>query len=298
VNLIRKNNIKLAHAYQASFGAGAAWLLKLFQKKLTFALTLQEGKDFSKQSRIINFFRKLIIRKADAITAISDYLAKYAKSFNKKAKVIVIPNGVDFNLFKTVKDDEKIPESLGIKKDERILITTSRLVPKNGLMDLIEAMGILKKEIPQIKLLIIGSGSLLGKMKKKSELLGLKNDILFLGEIENSKLPEYLRTADIFVRPSLSEGLGNSFLEAMAVGVPIIGTPVGGIIDFLIDGKTGIFCRPHDPRSIADAVMKILSDKQLNELLIKNGQELIGEKYDWQIIAGKFNDFYHDLGIY
>jgi len=87
-----------------------------------------------------------------------------------------------------------------------------------------------------------------------------------------------LALADVFVRPSLSEGLGNVFLEAMAAGLPIIGTPVGGILDFLKDGETGLFCRIKNPKSIAEKIKEILSDDRLREKLIQNGQKLAEEK--------------------
>ena len=94
-----------------------------------------------------------------------------------------------------------------------------------------------------VKLLIVGDGPLRENLKFKIKNLKLENKIELLGEVSPDKVPQYLAEADIFVRPSLSEGLGTAFLEAMAVGLPIIGTPVGGIPDFLKDDETGLFAR-------------------------------------------------------
>jgi len=290
--LIRKNDISIIHAYQASYGGGAAWLTKIFNRKIKFILTLQEGKNLAKQSWLVNFFRKLIIRKADVVTAISEYLKKYVYSVAPRAEVIVIPNGVDFQKFHDTKKDELILEPLGIKGEDRIIVHTGRLVKKNGLPDLIEAVGLVKKDLPRIKLLLVGDGVLLPELKTRVEDLGLKNEVIFLGEIEHDKLPIYLKAADVFVRPSLSEGLGNSFLEAMAVGIPVIGTPVGGITDFITDGETGLLCRPGDPPGLAATILKILSDRQLAESMVKKAQELVAEKYDWNAIARQFEKFY------
>ena len=90
----------------------------------------------------------------------------------------------------------------------------------------------------------------------------------------------------------MSEGLGTAFLEAMAAGVPIIGTSVGGISDFLKDGETGLFCRVGDPADLADKMNVILSDENLRNNLARNGRRLVEEKYDWNKIAEKFRNLY------
>ena len=88
------------------------------------------------------------------------------------------------------------------------------------------------------------------RLKQKTKDLGLAGRIHFVGNVDHNKLPEYLWASDVFCRPSLSEGLGNVFLEAMAAGVPIVGTPVGGIPDFLTEGKTGLFCEVGNTKNI------------------------------------------------
>ncbi|MBU1102183.1 glycosyltransferase family 4 protein, partial [Patescibacteria group bacterium] len=108
-------------------------------------------------------------------------------------------------------------------------------------------------------------------------------------------VPKYLAISDVFVRPSLSEGLGNSFLEAMAAGVPIIGTKVGGIPDFLRDGETGLFCEARNPQSIAEKITLLLSDEILRQRLIANARKLVEEKYNWDNIAQKMGNIFEKL---
>jgi len=292
MRLSRKNPYNSIHVYQASYGGGAAWLYKILKPKTKFILTLQEGKNLARQNSAINFFRRLIIKKADTITAISEYLGKYAAQINFHAFLEIIPNGVDAISFSSAVKDEKKLADLGIKTDERVIITVSRLVAKNGVADLISAAAILKEKLPLIKVLIVGGGPLRQKLIEKAEDLGLKNQVIFLGEINNRDLPGYLKLADVFVRPSLSEGLGNSFLEAMAAGIPVIGAPVGGIPDFLFDGKTGLFCQPNNPADLSEKILRTLSDRQLVETMTRNARELIMTKYDWNIIARRFQNFY------
>jgi glycosyltransferase involved in cell wall biosynthesis len=109
--------------------------------------------------------------------------------------------------------------------------------------------------------------------------------VIFAGHVSHDELPAYLKISDIFVRPSLIEGLGNSFLEAMAAGVPIIGTRVGGIPDFLTEGETGLFCEVQDPRSVAHAAKRYIDGPALMRRVIANASKLVAENYDWRMIA-------------
>ena len=108
---------------------------------------------------------------------------------------------------------------------------------------------------------------------------------MFAGYVSHEELPAYLGISDIFVRPSIIEGMGNAFIEAFAAGTPVIGTSVGGIPDFLTEGETGLFCKVQDPQSIADAVQWYLDDSELRSRVIENARKLAAEKYDWSLIA-------------
>jgi len=115
-----------------------------------------------------------------------------------------------------------------------------------------------------------------------------------MGFIAPAELPKYYAIADVFCRPSLSEGLGNVFLEAMAAGVPVIATPVGGIPDFLKNGETGLFCHVRNPESIAEKIKWILDEKNKEEVarVVANAREMVGRKYDWEIIAEKMEKIF------
>ena len=104
--------------------------------------------------------------------------------------------------------------------------------------------------------------------------------------------------ADIFIRPSLAEGLGISFLEAMAAGTPIIATPVGGIVDFLRDGETGLFCEVRNPKSIAEKVKMYLENKELSETIKINAKELIIKNYNWDLITKKMEAIFNKIACH
>jgi glycosyltransferase involved in cell wall biosynthesis len=202
----------------------------------------------------------------------------------------VIPNGVDFGLFKkeySHPEIESVQKELGLSDQDKVLITTSRLVKKNAVGDIITSLTHLSENI---KLLVIGIGPLESELKAQAKDLGLETRIIFAGLKKYEDIPKYLATSDIFIRPSLSEGMGNSFIEAMAAGVPVIATPVGGIPDFLKEGETGLFCEVQNPQSIAEKVQMILDNPELNADLVKKAQKFIEGKYEWNTVAVDMKD--------
>jgi len=300
--LLKANDYKFLHAYQASGAAGAGWLLKFFYSRITFMVTLQEGKNLSSQGFLINFFRNLIIRKADYATAISKYLANYISQVNKNLRAEVIPNGVDVDNFSkefSYGETTELENKLGIKADDKVIISVSRLVEKNGLDLLIDALNVLneryKVQGTRYKLLIVGGGPLKESYKLQVTSYKLQDQVIFAGSVGYDDLPIYLKISDVFVRPSRSEGLGSAFLEAMAAGVPIIGTKVGGIPDFLEDRRTGLFTKL-DPEDIASKIFILFENTALRHDIIRNGSNLVREKYNWDKIAIQFKELYRELG--
>ena len=284
----------------ASWGSLAALVFKIIYPQVPFLLTLQEGdtKEYIMRGRwgFISLSWRWLLKKADFVQAISNYLVKTARSFGYKGRIEIVPNGVNLNNYDLGIGNYELRKRMGIGDEEKVVITVSRLAEKNGIGDLIKALKLLvAKYHISVKLLILGSGLLESKLKKQVENLDLKAKIIFLGDIPNNEVPEYLALADIFVRPSLSEGLGTAFLEAMAAGVPIVGTWVGGIPDFLSDYETGLFCEINNPESAAEKINLLLNDEILRKKLIFNSQKLIKEKYDWNKIAKKMGDIFNKL---
>jgi len=273
-------------AIMANWAGFAALFFKMRFPRVPYVLTLQEGDPISYIKRKVWFvyplFKQIFLR-ANVIQTISQYLADWATEMGYRGKVEVIPNGVDFEKFSQnvkhrVFDINKVT-----------LITTSRLVEKNGVGDIIDALKFLPEHV---FLKILGTGPLESELKHHSKILNLESRITFLGHISHNDLPNYLHEADIFVRPSLSEGMGNSFIEAMAAGLPVIATSVGGIVDFLRDpstssgqAATGLFCEINNPASIAKQVKRLIDDPNLRQKLVENAQKMVKEKYDWDLIA-------------
>jgi L-malate glycosyltransferase len=288
-------------ALMASYGGIAALLFKINHPKVPLLLTLQEGDSekylVSGRFGLVGWFGKKIIKKADMIQCISYYLADFAKKRGAKCPIEVVPNGVDIEIFQNEYSDQEIKvirDNLELN-DEYVVLTTSRLVYKNGVDILIKAIAKLKEVKPNIKLLIIGGGPEHKKFEAQVEKLKLDRNVLFLGHISQKDLPIYFRVADVFARPSRSEGLGNSFLEAMSAGVPVVGTPVGGIVDFLVDGKTGLISKVEDSDDLAEKINHLLIHSDKREVIIKNAKLLVEKNYSWSIISQKIDKVFKSL---
>ncbi len=299
--LRRENSHALIWSIMASYSGFAALFFKKKHPEAKFLLTLQEGDDLrevERKARLAKPWFKQIFRRADHIQCISNYLAGWAKKMNAKCPIEVIPNGVNHFAVGTSQSAD-IKKELGIDGNNKVILTTSRLVKKNGIEDLIKAFSILniKYSIFNIGLVICGDGEEWNKLKKLTKDLKIENKVEFKGFIEPKELPKYYEAADIFCRPSLTEGLGNSFLEAMAVGLPVIATPVGGILDFLEDGRTGWFCEVNNPESIAEKIDYILDEKNKDEAaqVVENAKKMVREKYDWDIIAKQMKNIFKKI---
>lgn len=287
-----------------SYAGIPAALFKLRHPRVPFLLTLQEGDSIA---HITNRWRikavwplyRMVFTKATLIQTISRYLEDFARAMGYRGPLEVVPNGVDIQKFKSESEKFKVDElrqKLGIGKDEKIIITTSRLVEKNAVDDLIMA---LRDCDANIKLLVLGTGPLEEQLRLLAKKYGLGGKVRFLGYVDLKEIPKYLAVADIFCRPSLSEGFGSSFIEAMASGIPVIATPVGGIVDFLFDPEknpekepTGLFCNVNDPKSIVKQIQRFFSDDMLRAHIIANAKKLVHEKYDWNLIAQRMQ---HDV---
>lgn len=292
--LHKENKYDAVWSIMASYSGFAALFFKKKNPDVPFLLTLQEGDPIDYIKRQVRFvypwFRQ-IFKYADKIQVISNYLADFGRSMGAKAEIKVIPNGVDIEIFtKDISEEEigRVKNALGKKSDDVFLITTSRLVYKNGLSTAIRSLRYLPENF---KFIILGTGAHKEKLRAKALKVGVSDRVQFLGHISYENIPAYLKASDVFIRPAISEGMGNSFIEAMAAGIPVIATPVGGIPDFLVDRETGLFCGVHNPKSVADDALEIINNRQLREKIVENGKRLAREKYDWNNIASQMKEW-------
>lgn len=271
-------------------------LLQFVGVRTPYLLTLQEGDPWEHMfSRwFILPFRPLLsvgFKDASAVQTISTYLAQWAKRMEYPGHIEVIPNGVNVGHF----------TGTLVEHEGTILITVSRLVRKNAVDTVIEALTFLPQSV---RFQILGTGPEEDALKKLAEARGVQDRVELLGHIDHKEMPRYLHRADIFVRPSRSEGMGNVFIEAMAAELPVIATQEGGIADFLFDAKrnpdkkaTGWAVDKDSPEQIAEAVKDILAHPDVVAKVKANARALVEEKYDWNLIAKQMRSLFATLGI-
>ncbi len=270
-------------------------LFKTFKPDVKYLLTLQEGDPVEDIKKTMWPLYPLFIRgfkKADRMQTISTYLAEWGVVMGFNGKPMVIPNGVDVALFSkesSRRELETLKQKFEKKVNSVFLITTSRLVKKNGIDTVIKALSFLPEHV---SFLILGDGSEEKSLKALALEEGVRSRVYFINKVDHKEIPKYLKISDIFVRPSRSEGMGNSFIEAMAAGIPIVGTQEGGIKDFLYDPDrneevkpTGLAVDVDDAEGIAKAVLRYSSDVLLRREVTDNAKALVEARYDWKIIV-------------
>jgi glycosyltransferase involved in cell wall biosynthesis len=229
---------------------------------------------------------------ADYLQAISTFLLSWGERMGFKGKSFVIPNGVDGARFSHLYSDEEIvakKKELGKKDGELFLITTSRLVAKNAVDDVVRAM----PKIPsEVIFLICGIGPDEEMLRSLVKELGIENRVRFMGQVSHAEMPLLLQASDIFIRPSRSEGMGNSFIEAMAARLPVVATQEGGISDFLFDEvrnplkpTTGWAVDANEPDQIADAVTRIIMHPEKVREVVATASAMVKNEYDWNSVA-------------
>ncbi|MFH1841341.1 MAG: glycosyltransferase family 4 protein [Candidatus Nealsonbacteria bacterium] len=279
--LIKKEKINLLHCQ----GFLSSFLGYLFLKicHIPYIVTVQRQENK-------NFLKRTVYRKASRCIAASNYIAKeYFEKIGVK-NIEIIPNGIDLKRFENLNREEN-RKKLGLK-DEFLIMTVARLEKVKGIDYLIGAM----KENINCKLFIIGEGSERSNLENLVEKLNLKDKVKFIGQISNEKIPEYLAAADCFVLSSLKEGFGIVILEAMAAGVPVIGTGVGGILDMVKDGISGLIIEKENSQSISRAVSRIISDKSFAQKLVSQAKESL-KKYNWQNITERVFEIYKRIAL-
>lgn len=277
-----------------SCGVPAA-IFKLLNKNIPYVLTLQEGDPPEKIEKMMKPVWPLFSRAfttADAIQPISSFLASWARQRDFKGDMEVIPNGfspASFNQNHNEKEIAELKNKLGKKEGDVYLVTVSRLVHKNAVDDVIRALKFLPDNI---KFIIVGGGPDEEILKNLSVEIGVADRVKFIGQVDRTETAKYRKVSDIFIRPSRSEGMGNSFVSTMVARLPIITTQEGGIVDFLFDAKrnpdkptTGWAVDKDSPQQIADAVKDILANQDQVKKVVENAYDLAFKKYNWDNIA-------------
>lgn len=279
LKLVKKYKPDTIHAHWI-IPQGIATYINWLVNKTPYVVT-SHGSDLHSLGLIS--LKKLILSKAKKITVVSNYLKDEVGKMDSSllTKTDVIPMGVDTKLFNPNKYDESIKTNYRVTG--KLLLFVGRLVPEKGVSYLIDAMPTVLKKFPKTKLMIIGGGTLEEELKGRVLKLKIESSVIFMGVIRHDDLPPYFATADIFVSPSLKEGLPTAYLEAMASRLLLV---VGDlpISSELVKDNHGQLVKPNK-KAISKVLVKILGKFQK-----KDNISDISRKYRWDSIAKQYKE--------
>jgi glycosyltransferase involved in cell wall biosynthesis len=293
--IIRDKRIDLIHTH----GFFYECIMTKFAKKVPIVFTNHESGFLEMAAR--KRYRNLIsyvLNHVDFLIGPSEELARIPWQFGVRPELTrFIPNGVDTKRFNSRINGKEIRKKYHFADDDIVIICARRLEPKNGVEFLIKAVPLIARCNPMVRLLIVGGG--FPEERKRFEdfilRLGLKDKVTFSGSIDYSFMPQYYAAADMAILPSLMEATSLAGLEAMATGLPLIGTDVGGIPFIIEDKKTGIIIPPRDVDAIAKSIMMLAKNKSLRDKLGRNARKKVEKQFSWDIITDELVKIYYDV---
>ncbi|MGB9006902.1 MAG: glycosyltransferase family 4 protein [Candidatus Aminicenantales bacterium] len=210
-----------------------------------------------------------------------------------ESKMHVIRNGVDLGLLKPGGEAKKLKMELGLQTARPLIGTVARLHRQKGLTYLIQAAPQIRSSFPGAKIVVVGGGPLRQELEQEAVRRGVGDVLLFLGE--RSNVPDLLNLFDVFVLPSLWEGLPYVLVEAAYLRKPIVATAVDGNPEVIEDGKTGLLIPPADPSALAATVILLVQDKTLAGRLAKAARFAIPPRFGLKKMIGETQQLYQDL---
>ena len=235
------------------------------------------------------------LRHLSAVTAPSRELAGLVDNLALPAGgCVYIPNGVDTVLFHPGVDGTRIARELALPPGRRIVLCARRLVPKNGVIDLVKALPAIVGSHPDV--LAVFAGSELpeygAEVRAAARDSGVEGACRFVGPVPNPRMPELVRLATVSVLPSLLEATSITALESMASGIALVATDVGGLPELIADEKTGLLVPRNNPGALAAAISRLLSDEPLARSLAAAARQRALEEFGWDRIAARVEAVY------
>jgi glycosyltransferase involved in cell wall biosynthesis len=242
-----------------------------------------------------HFVEWLLSLITDRVICISEAVNSFANETQRinARKLITIQNGIDDVCAVSKKRSFDLKKELGIPINHSVIGTIAHLEEHKGLKYLLESASLLLASRKDIIFMLVGEGTLKAELKKLCVDLKIEKNVIFTGERRD--IPEILFSIDIFVLPSLREGLGLAILEAMACGKPVIATNVGGISEIVKNRVNGILVSPRDPEVLHTAMKELLDDKEMLEKMGHEGKKICSESFNSKTMLGKIENLYDAL---
>lgn len=285
--LIRRISPDLLHAHHAT-SYGLVGALSGYRPYLISSW----GSDViwsPRQSFLFGWMLRYNFKRADRVTATSWMLAKATALFCPPGtEVRAIPFGVDTDVFFPPPARSDGPLTVGVVKTLR---------PRYGIRELILAFQRISGAFPDARLVVVGGGEQYAELRALVANLGMEGRVTLTGHVGHEQVPEYLRSFDLFVVPSLDdrESFGVAAVEASATGLPVIASRVGGLSEVIVDGKTGLLVPPGDVEALGAAISRLLADPTTRAQMGQAGRQFVLEHYRWADNAKLMEQLYDDL---
>jgi glycosyltransferase involved in cell wall biosynthesis len=237
--------------------------------------------------RLLLPLTRWIWRRADRVVAVCESLGGLARSTLPSLRYVVVPNGVDLALFRP-------PATRRIPRVDRVrCLAVTRLVERKGLTDLIRAMSLLPRD--RFELEIVGSGPDELTLRELVAELGLTDSVTFSGTLDRATTAHRYREADLFTLASREEAFGNVFAEALASGLPVVGSTVGGIPELVHHGQNGLLVPPRNPRALAAAIRHLADDPALRLQMSRRNRAQAESNLSWDHATARYLSVYHGV---
>jgi len=241
-----------------------------------------------------------VFRSADAITACSRDLYQRALRLGAPpARITVIPYGVDAHAFRPdPRAGIQVRAELSLPPDTPLILAMGRMVYKKGFTYLLDAMPRIRAIHPRAMLVLAGYGDLLDELKERARRFGLEEAVIFSGQLPRDRAARYVAAADVYVVPSVRDdagnvdGLPNTLLEGMGAARPIVATRTAGIPDVVTNGVTGLLVPERDPAALAEAITRLLTDRDVAARLGEAARRRVLEELSWDVTAARFEEAY------
>ena len=236
------------------------------------------------KNRLYIASERLAAKYCDRIYAVAQAMVDQcvAARIAPRDKYQVVYSGMDLASFSNALPDNELRNSLGLSEGTPVIGTVARLFPLKGYEDLLEAIPYVIKEVPDVKVLIVGNGILRKSLEEQAQRLGIQNHLIFAGLIPPTEVCRYTALMDVLAHLSLREGLPRAVVQALASGVPAVAYPLDGTPEVITNGETGFLCPVHDISAVANALIKLLKDGDLRRKCGAAGQALVLKRFDWR----------------
>ncbi|WP_257351784.1 N-acetyl-alpha-D-glucosaminyl L-malate synthase BshA [Pseudalkalibacillus decolorationis] len=289
--IAKREELDLLHVHYAIPHAICAYLAKQMVGDHLKIVTTLHGTDIT----VLGYDPSLIdlirfgIEQSDTVTAVSESLIEQTNELLDISREIhCVYNFVDEQVYKRKKSDA-LKKEYGIRSDEKILVHVSNFRTVKRVPDVIKTFANVHSKIPA-KLLLIGDGPEITVACRQSKELGIDEDVLFLGKQDN--IADLFSISDLKLLLSEKESFGLVLLEAMACGVPVIGTNIGGIPEVIKDGETGFICEVGDIDEISEKALLLLEDQQMHTQMAENAIRHVQERFHSRKILDDYLEIY------